>query len=60
MNEIEKKDPPAVSGGYTPRPGDVPCTDPPTFPPSDFPQFPGGPFPSPWPGEPTDPLVPQF
>ena len=52
---------PAVSGGYTPGVVNTPpCTDPPGFPPTDFPQIPGGPFPSPWPGVPTDPLVPNF
>lgn len=58
MNELDKKDAPEVTGGYTPRPGDVPCTDPPTFP--NYPELPGLPFPEPRPGDPRDPLVPHF
>jgi hypothetical protein len=37
MNELDKKEVPEVSGGYMQRPGNIPCTSPPTFP---------GPFPS--------------
>ncbi len=58
MKEIEKKVVPDASGGYIPRPGDVPCTDPPTFP--NFPELPGLPFPGPWPGDPTEPPTPLF
>jgi hypothetical protein len=58
MNEIDKKEPPEVSGGYMPRPGDIPCTDPPGFP--DMPQIPGLPLPGPWPADPPERPAPLF
>jgi hypothetical protein len=51
---------PAISGGYTPGVGNVPCTDPPIFPMGDFPHIPGLPGSPQLPGVPTDPLVPNF
>ena len=53
MNEIDKEVLPDVSGGYTPRPDQIPCTDPPTFP--GFPELPG--LPGPLPGD-TPPIIP--
>lgn len=53
MKDVDKKDPPDVSGGYRPGPGGGGCTDPLPYP-IDYPRYPGVPVPDPvW----TDPIA---
>jgi hypothetical protein len=48
MKDIDRKDPPDVSGGYRPAPGGEGCTEPIAPYPIDYPRFPIPTCPEPW------------